>query len=87
LDYRIIHSAGNAITHKSKSGTYQAFAIDIGCYAHLRKLGGKFKELDVSSRDMKEKLRSSPILTHPDYEKIFQRTPDDVERTLLEDEE
>ena len=37
LDYRIIHSAGSALTHKSQSGTFQAFAIDIGCYAHMRK--------------------------------------------------
>jgi hypothetical protein len=31
LDYRIIHNAGSALTHKSQPGTYQAFAIDIGC--------------------------------------------------------
>jgi hypothetical protein len=30
LDYRIIHSAGSALTHKSMSGgTFQAYAIDI----------------------------------------------------------
>ena len=48
LDYRIIHTAGSALTHKSAAGTYQAFTIDIGCYAHMRKLQGKFNEIDVS---------------------------------------
>jgi hypothetical protein len=38
VDYRIIHQAGSALTHKSQPGNYQAFAIDIGCYAHFRKM-------------------------------------------------
>jgi len=63
LDYRIIHNCGSALTHKSQSGTYQAFAIDIGCYAHLRKLEGRFNEIDVSSSQSKERMRSAPILT------------------------
>ena len=46
LDYRIIHSGATALSHKSREGAYQAFAIDIGCYAHLRKLEGKFNEVD-----------------------------------------
>jgi Kef-type K+ transport system membrane component KefB len=33
------------LTHKTLAGTYQAFAIDIGCYAHLRKLQGRFTQL------------------------------------------
>ena len=63
LDYRIIHSCGSALTHKSTSGTYQAFAIDIGCYAHMRKLQGKFNEVDVTETTAREKMRSAPILT------------------------
>ncbi|EEB70999.1 conserved hypothetical protein [Ruegeria sp. R11] len=63
LDYRIIHNCGSALTHKSQQGTYQAFAIDIGCYAHLRKLSGRFNEIDVSDRQAKDKMRSAPILT------------------------
>src|SRR5439155_25037359 len=47
LDYRIIHSAGSALTHKSLPGTYHAFAIDIGCYAHMRKLDARFTEIDL----------------------------------------
>jgi hypothetical protein len=52
LDYRIIHSVGTALTHKShpESGTFQAFAIDVGAYAHMRKLYGKFTEIDLERR-------------------------------------
>ena len=57
LDYRIIHSCASAITHKSQEGTYQAFAIDIGCYANLRKLQDRFNEIDVSSP--KSRFRNS----------------------------
>lgn len=85
LDYRIIHNAGTAITHKSQAGTYQAFAIDIGCYAHLRKLDGKFNELDLSDRDAKEKLRSAPVFGPPDFEALLQSTPQNVEAALLGD--
>lgn len=85
LDYRIIHNAGTAITHKSQAGTYQAFAIDIGCYAHLRKLDGKFNELDLSDRDAKEKLRSAPVFGPPDFEALLQSTPQNVEAALLSD--
>lgn len=63
LDYRIIHNCGSALTHKSQAGTFQAFAIDIGCYAHLRKLEGRFTEIDVSSPQAKERMRSSPVMT------------------------
>ena len=86
LDYRIIHSAASALTHKSQQGTYQAFAIDIGCYAHLRKLDGKFKEVDVSAKDLKESLRSAPIIDHADFMAQLKSTPENVERALLTDE-
>ncbi|MGV8935202.1 MAG: hypothetical protein ACOH1I_11285 [Gallionellaceae bacterium] len=84
LDYRIIHSAASALTHKSKQGTYQSFAIDIGCYAHLRKLDGKFNEVDVSAKDLKENLRSAPIIDHIDFMTQLKSSPKDVERALLE---
>jgi hypothetical protein len=83
LDYRIIHNAGSAITHKSQTGTYQAFSIDIGCYAHLRKLDGRFNEIDLSNRDAKEKLRSAPVFGPTDFEILFQATPKEVEAALL----
>lgn len=88
LDYRIIHNAGMALTHKSRPGTYQAFAIDIGCYAHLRKLQGRFNETDVSLKDAKEKFRSAPVLEQKDLESLVQRAPSvDIEEELLREEE
>lgn len=82
LDYRIVHNAGSALTHKSKPGTYQAFAIDIGCYAHMRKLDGKFNELDLWHRDAKEKMRSAPILDIEEFDELWTGAPDDAEAAL-----
>ncbi|MCJ7600737.1 MAG: hypothetical protein MUO63_04440 [Desulfobulbaceae bacterium] len=86
LDYRIIHRAGSALTHKSQIGTYQAFAIDIGCYAHLRKLDGRFVELNLAEKEAKEKLRSAPVFDLTEFESLFETTPKDVESALLNDE-
>lgn len=86
LDYRIIHNAGSALTHKSQPGTYQAFSIDIGCYAHMRKLQGRFTELDLSHREAKEKMRSAPILDIDQFDTLWQSVPADVEQALLADE-
>ena len=87
LDYRIIHSAGVALTHKSSSGTYQAFAIDIGCYAHMRKLHGKFNEIDVADAAAREKLRSCPILTKAQLEGLWSTAPADPEAALRSEDE
>ena len=86
LDYRIIHSTGSALTHKSQLGTYQAFAIDIGCYAHMRKLHGRLIELDLSRPDAKERMRSSPILDSAQFNSLWSDSPDNVEQALLADE-
>lgn len=83
MDYRIIHSCAVALTHKSQEGTYQAFAIDIGCYAHLRKLQGRFTELDVSDRNAKETMRSTPILSTEELTRLFNELPQNVETELL----
>lgn len=87
LDYRIIHSAGSALTHKSSPGTYQAFAIDIGCYAHMRKLQGRFNEIDVADAGAKEKMRSAPILTKEHFADLWSSAPDDVEDALRNEDE
>jgi len=86
LDYRIIHSCASALTHKSAEGTYQAFSIDIGCYAHLRKLQNKFSEIDVSAADAKDKMRSAPILEEVKLETLSKSAPQDLERALSEQE-
>jgi len=84
LDYRIIHNCATALTHKSQEGTFQAFAIDIGCYAHLRKLQARFSEVDVSSPDAKEKMRSAPVLEESKLATLFAAAPANVERALLD---
>ncbi len=86
LDYRIVHNCANALTHKSQEGTYQAFAIDIGCYAHLRKHMNRFNEIDVSDKLAKEKMRSAPILTATSLASLYSSAPADVESELLADE-
>jgi hypothetical protein len=83
MDYRIIHNCSNALTHKSQSGSYQAFAIDIGCYANFRKLLGRFNEIDVSEPDAKEKMRSAPVLEVGRLDELFKKAPADIEAALL----
>ncbi len=87
LDSRIIHSAGAALTHKSSPGTYQAFAIDIGCYAHMRKLQGRFNEIDVADTTGRERMRSAPILTKEQLEELWSTAPDDAENALRSEDE
>lgn len=87
LDYRIIHNAASALTHKSQPGTYQAFVVDIGCYAHLRKLDGRFSELDVSEANAKDSLRSAPILEMAEFQSLFSSAPEEVEDALLSADE
>lgn len=87
LDYRIVHSAGSALTHKSQAGTYQAFAIDIGCYAHMRKLHGRFTELDIANASAKERMRSAPILDAALFADIWKQAPVDAESALREEDE
>lgn len=87
LDYRIVHNAGVALTHKSAPGTYQALAIDIGCYAHMRKLQGKFNEIDISASDGREQMRSAPILTEKHFEALWNEAPDDIEKELKNEDE
>jgi len=82
MDYRVIHNAGSALTHKSQPGNYQAFAIDIGCYAHFRKMEGRFSEIDVSEPGAKDKMRSGAVLDKDRLEKAFETVPDDIENAL-----
>lgn len=86
LDYRIIHSCAAALTHKSQQGSFQAFAIDIGCYAHLRKLRGKFNEVDLTASTAKEKIRSAPILTAESLNLSIRDHSRDVEAELLRED-
>jgi len=87
LDYRIIHNCASALTHKSLEGTYQAFAIDIGCYAHLRKLQARFTEIDVSSADAKDRMRSAPMLDAAKLAELVKSAPVDIEEALAAQDE
>jgi hypothetical protein len=87
LDYRIIHSCASALTHKSLEGTYQAFAIDIGCYAHLRKLQTRFTEIDVSSADAKDRMRSAPMIDAAKLTELVKSAPADIEQALAAQDE
>ena len=82
VDYRIIHQAGSALTHKSQPGNYQAFAIDIGCYAHFRKMEGRFNEIDVSKAAAKDQMRSAPVLGSDDLKVLFKSVPINAEEIL-----
>lgn len=87
LDYRIIHSAGAAITHKSQPGTFHSFVIDVGAYAHMRRLQGRFNEIDISDTDAREKMRSSPILALNDFESFWLKVPENTEKALEDQED
>jgi hypothetical protein len=86
LDYRIIHSAGSALTHKSQPGTFHAFAIDIGCYAHMRILDRRFTEIDLADPEAKEKMRSAPVLDEKTLLALWQTAPPDAEAALTADD-
>ncbi len=87
VDYRIVHHVGGALTHKTQSGTFTAYMIDIGAYANLRKLANRFREVDVTAKDAREQCRTAPILDEGPLEKFFSSSPDDVESALLTEEE
>lgn len=82
LDYRIIHKVAASLTHKSVTGTsYQAFCIDIGCYAYMRNQKGRMVEIDLSESDAKEKMRSSPILEGKELRRLWKEVTK-IEETL-----
>lgn len=83
LDYRIIHSVGAALTHKSISGTFNAYMIDIGAYANLRKLEGRFNEIDITAPDSKERCRNAPVLDGGTLIGLYQSAPQETEAALL----
>jgi hypothetical protein len=83
LDYRIIHSVGSALTHKTSPGTFAAFMIDVGAYANLRKLEGRFREIDITAADAKEQCRNAPILDRNTLISLFRSAPPKIESALL----
>jgi hypothetical protein len=78
LDYRIIHSVATALTHKTQSGTFSAFMVDIGAYARFRKLEGRFREIDVTASDARERCRNAPILDPDTLNQLLRTVSSDV---------
>jgi len=88
LDYRIIHNCGSALTHKSSTGgSYSAFAIDIGSYAFMRKHQDRFTEINFTDPNAKDRMRSSPILSPKEIDRLSADLPDDPVGALLADDE
>jgi len=84
LDYRIIHSIGSAVTHKSVAGTFNIYMIDIGAYANLRKLEGRFNEIDVTAPDARERCRNAPVLDADTILQLYRSAPEEAEAALLQ---
>ncbi|MDQ0142635.1 hypothetical protein [Cupriavidus necator] len=88
MDYRIIHKVAGSLTHKSKTGSnYQAYAIDIGCYAYMRNLQGRLTEIDLTDKSAKEKMRSSPILEGVALRRIWKDTAGKSVETALAEQD
>lgn len=88
LDYKFIHTVKTAFTHKSQQGTtFRAFMIDIGSYANYRKLHGKMNEIDLTSNDAKEKIRSAPILDEKRLEELWLAVPVNPEEKIRQEEQ
>jgi hypothetical protein len=79
LDYRIIHSVGTAVTHKTYPGTFAAYMLDIGAYAKFRKLEGRFREVDITANDAREQCRNSPILDPDLLLTLIHKAPVDLD--------
>ncbi len=86
LDYRIIHSVGSAISHKTYPSSYHAFMIDIGFYAHYRKLEGKMVEIDVSDPIAKEQLRAAPVINADILLDLWETAPLKVDASILKED-
>jgi hypothetical protein len=73
---------GTALTHKSHPGTFAAFALDIGAYAKFRKLEGRFREIDITAADSRERCRNSPILEGENLLQLLKNAPADPQEGL-----
>ena len=83
LDYRIVHSMGSALTHKTLSGTFHAYMIDIRSYANMRKLVNRFTEIDIAARDSRERMRNAPVLDDKTLQELYRTAPPQPEIAIL----
>jgi len=52
----------------------------------MRKLEGKFNEIELSATEAKEKMRSGPILDEASFNTLWSQAPADPEGALLSEE-
>jgi hypothetical protein len=52
----------------------------------MRKLEGKFTEIDLSAAEAKERMRSGPILDETGFNTLWIQAPADAEGALLSEE-
>lgn len=82
VDYRICHSIATALTHRAQEGTFAAYMVDIGAYANMRTLQGRFREIDITERDAREQCRTAPILDEATLESLCRSAPANPEVAL-----
>ena len=61
--------------------------IDVGCYAFMRKLRGRFTEIDLWDKAAKEKLRSVPVIDIGELTSRAEGIPEEVEVALKREPE
>jgi hypothetical protein len=52
----------------------------------MRKLQGRFTEIDLADTAAKEKMRSGPILEEENFKELWDSAPEDPEAVMLEEE-
>lgn len=85
MDYRIVHLVATALTHKTHAGTFTAYSLDIGAYAKFRKLEGRFREVDITAKDARERCRNSPVLDRDTLLASLRQAPADPYEGLPEE--
>jgi hypothetical protein len=53
----------------------------------MRKLHGRFNELDLSENQAKEKIRSGPVFDTREFDQLWASAPTNTEAVLLAEEE
>lgn len=62
-DFRLIHLISTSRSNPTHPGkVFDIYCLDLGTYAHIRKLSGKLDEIDLSlGKESIDKLRTAPI--------------------------
>ncbi|MGH8537540.1 MAG: hypothetical protein ACREXM_14005 [Gammaproteobacteria bacterium] len=52
----------------------------------MRKLHGRFTEIDLADSSAKEKMRSAPVLNAELFDELWKKAPANAEAALLEED-